>query len=118
MVPDLTYEPAIYCNCGLKSPLYVARENGWKFYGCQRWKEGGCGFLTWEKEGGNNNESSESDFQEVKNFLVQLRDEIQSLGRELAESAERRKYNSLAIIVVMIVVVATTVMKIVLESSK
>ncbi|CAH9077144.1 unnamed protein product [Cuscuta epithymum] len=117
MVPGLNYEPAVYCKCGLKSPLYKSSEKGGHFYGCQRWKEGGCGFFTWNKVG-ENNEDSESDFQEVKELLLQLREEIRSLGREIAESAEKRKYNTLATIAVMIVVVATTIMKFVLDGSK
>nr|GME00569.1 putative nuclease HARBI1 [Ipomoea batatas] len=42
---NLQYEPALYCKCGLKSPLCIACDSGRKFFGCQQWKENGCGFL-------------------------------------------------------------------------
>ncbi|CAH9057392.1 unnamed protein product [Cuscuta europaea] len=47
----LHYEPPLYCSCGLKAPLCVARESGRAFYGCQKWKAdgvSGCGFFEWK----------------------------------------------------------------------
>ncbi|CAH9105358.1 unnamed protein product [Cuscuta epithymum] len=52
ITPSLSYEPPVYCWSGLKSPICVARESGRRFFGCQRWKEGGCKYFAWKDENG------------------------------------------------------------------
>ncbi|CAH9106849.1 unnamed protein product, partial [Cuscuta europaea] len=116
MGSNLYYEPAVYCNCGLKAPLCVGRESGRKFYGCQRWKTqgGGCKFFAWKEESNAKWESSELSWEEGRKLLYQLRDENMSVRHEVSELRaalqseiqERRNCIMLITIIIVFVVVA------------
>nr|GMD17741.1 DNA topoisomerase 3-alpha-like [Ipomoea batatas] len=88
--PNLQYEPPLYCRCGLKSPLCVSRENGQQFFGCQRWKEGGCGYFMW-KNALCKEDEVESDWNknvgiEMKKMKSEFMEEI----RQLRSDVEKR----------------------------
>ncbi|CAH9140997.1 unnamed protein product [Cuscuta epithymum] len=46
----LNYDPPFYCRCGLKAPVFVSRDSGRKFLGCQNWPDGGCKYFVWHDE--------------------------------------------------------------------
>ncbi|XP_019166716.1 PREDICTED: uncharacterized protein LOC109162472 [Ipomoea nil] len=89
---NLHYEPALYCKCGLKSPLCIARDSGRKFFGCQQWKEHGCGFLVFIDDIMMNAqvqeipvidyESTVNALRDLSCIIQQLRDDMSSVQRE------------------------------------
>ncbi|XP_019168858.1 PREDICTED: uncharacterized protein LOC109164764 [Ipomoea nil] len=110
--PNLQYEPPLYCRCGLKSPLCVSRENGQQFFGCQRWKEGGCGFFIWKNALWKDDEV-DSDWNknvgiELKKMKSEILEEIRQLRSDVKKDFEaevERKKRPRNIIIGFIIVV-------------
>nr|GMC74202.1 DNA topoisomerase [Ipomoea batatas] len=92
---NLHYEPAIYCHCGLNAPLCHSRDSGQKFFGCQRYKDGGCGFFVWKEDilaiVEVLNDGSTQSVHELKSLILELKDEIKHLRRELEVQSVERK---------------------------
>ncbi|XP_031126017.1 uncharacterized protein LOC116028441 [Ipomoea triloba] len=107
--PNLHYEPAIYCRCGLKAPLCHLRDSGQKFFGCQKYKDGGCGFFVWKEDILATvevlNDGSTQSVHELKSLILELKDEIKHLRRDLeVQSVERKDLKKIWVFVILIVI--------------
>ncbi|CAH9087527.1 unnamed protein product [Cuscuta epithymum] len=76
----LDYHPAVYCHCGLKSPLCVGRGSGRSFYGCQNWLGAGCGFFMWK-----DSDSAERKAPLVGTLMKTNTDDMKALVSGIAE---------------------------------